>query len=74
LWVDHVEHTGWRDLYESAAGADGGHIIWSVGWLVEDGDDSILVVPHIGEGGGQVDQTGGMEIVRSAIKGIWTLT
>ncbi len=65
-WVDHVEHVGWvsTDLVKKAA--DGGHVIWSVGWLIANEEEYILIAPHLGAAE-QEDTTGAMEILVDSI-------
>lgn len=66
-WVDHVEHVGWVPLSQIKKSADGGHTIWSVGWLVANEEDYILISPHLGDAE-QEDATGTMEILVDSIE------
>jgi hypothetical protein len=48
---------------------EGGHLIWSVGWLIESDEVSILVAPHVGIEPME-EATGTMEIFTEAIQSI----
>ncbi len=66
-WVDHVEHVGWVATSQVQKAADGGHIIWSVGWLIANEEDYIIIAPHVGADE-QEDTTGAMEILVESIQ------
>lgn len=68
-WIDHVEHTGWQLTKDIRRDAEGGHLIWSVGWLIESDEVSILVAPHVGIEPME-EATGTMEIFTEAIQSI----
>lgn len=71
-WLDHVEHDGWKDIGETIAAAQGGHLVWSVGWLIDDAEDHILIAPSLSFHPSD-EQTGSMEILVGSIKSIHIL-
>jgi hypothetical protein len=66
--VDHVEHVGWVPAKQVLKSAEGGHLIWSVGWLIANEDEFILISPHLGGPAGEEDATGTMEILVESIE------
>lgn len=67
-WIDHVEHVGWVPTNTIKKSAVGGHLIWSVGWLIANEDDYILISPHVGLNEDSEEATGTMEILVESIE------
>jgi hypothetical protein len=67
-WADHIEHVGWTPTKKIKSGATAGQLVWSVGWLIANEDDYIIISPHVGLNDDEEEATGTMEILVETIE------